>query len=344
GWDDPATHVVLMLLLPFASYMVAEHLGVSGILSAVAAGMMQSWVDLLPRQTSTRLLNRSVWSMLEFAFNGVVFLLLGLQLPDIMKSVANHHGDLLWRSSLLLAYVAAITAVLMLIRYGWVYGYWKLSLRIDRWRGKSPPGLSGISLRRLSALSALSGVRGAVTLAAVLSVPMSLMDGSAFPQRDLIIFIATSVILISLIGATIGLPLLLRGLPASNNGAHERERREAWRKTAEAAIRALESEELPQVEGNDAANTSRVAEARAQIMAEYRQSLDTAPTTDEARDQAQALEIADKALRLKALRAQRLELYRQRRNNEIDDETLGDILRELDQQESWLTNRFARWV
>lgn len=145
GWDDPATHVVLMLLLPFASYMVAEHLGVSGILSAVAAGMMQSWVDLLPRQTSTRLLNRSVWSMLEFAFNGVVFLLLGLQLPDIMKSVANHHGDLLWRSSLLLAYVAAITAVLMLIRYGWVYGYWKLSLRIDRWRGKSPPGLSGIS-------------------------------------------------------------------------------------------------------------------------------------------------------------------------------------------------------
>ena len=52
--------------------------------------MMQSWVDLLPRQTSTRLLNRSVWSMLEFAFNGVVFLLLGLQLPDIMKSVANH--------------------------------------------------------------------------------------------------------------------------------------------------------------------------------------------------------------------------------------------------------------
>ncbi len=81
------------------------------------------------------------------------------------------------------------------------------------------------------------------------------------------------------------------------------------------------------MEGNDAANTSRVAEARAQIMAEYRQSLDTAPTTDEARDQAQALEIADKALRLKALRAQRLELYRQRRNNEIDDETLGDILR-----------------
>lgn len=72
GWDDPATHVVFMLLLPFAAYVLAERLGVSGILSAVAAGMMQSWLDLLPRQTSTRLLNRSVWSLLEFAFNIVL--------------------------------------------------------------------------------------------------------------------------------------------------------------------------------------------------------------------------------------------------------------------------------
>jgi CPA1 family monovalent cation:H+ antiporter len=84
GWDDPATHVVFMLLLPFAAYVLAERVGVSGILSAVAAGMMQSWLDLLPRQTNTRLLNRSVWSLLEFAFNGLIFLLLGLQ-------VAGHH-------------------------------------------------------------------------------------------------------------------------------------------------------------------------------------------------------------------------------------------------------------
>lgn len=177
--------------------MVAEHLGVSGILSAVAAGMMQSWVDLLPRQTSTRLLNRSVWSMLEFAFNGVVFLLLGLQLPDIMKSVANHHGDLLWRSSLLLAlrggdHRRTDADPLRL-------GLWLLeAVAAHRSLARQEPARAERHLlRRLSALSALSGVRGAVTLAAVLSVPMSLMDGSAFPQRDLIIFIATSVILIS---------------------------------------------------------------------------------------------------------------------------------------------------
>ncbi len=343
GWDDPATHVVLMLLLPFASYMVAgtpgrlrDSLGGGGRHDA-ELGRPAAAADFHAPAQPQRLVDAGV----RLQRRGVPAAR-RLQLPDIMKSVANHHGDLLWRSSLLLAYVAAITAVLMLIRYGWVYGYWKLSLRIDRWRGKSPPGLSGISLRRLSALSALSGVRGAVTLAAVLSVPMSLMDGSAFPQRDRIIFIATSVILISLIGATIGLPPLLRGLPASNNGAHERERREAWRKTAEAAIRAWRARNCRRWKAT-MRRILRGSPRRAQIMAEYRQSLDTAPTTDEARDQAQALEIADKALRLKALRAQRLELYRQRRNNEIDDETLGDILRELDQQESWLTNRFARW-
>lgn len=70
GWEEPAPHVLLMLLLPFAAYVAAEHLGLSGILSAVAAGMMQSRLDLLPRQTTTRLLNRGVWAMLEFTFNG----------------------------------------------------------------------------------------------------------------------------------------------------------------------------------------------------------------------------------------------------------------------------------
>ncbi len=81
GWSDAAPHVVFMLLLPFAANVLAERLGVSGILSAVCRRMMQSRVDMLPRQTATRLLNHSVWGLVEFAFNGLVFLILGLQLP-----------------------------------------------------------------------------------------------------------------------------------------------------------------------------------------------------------------------------------------------------------------------
>ena len=344
GWDDPATHVVLMLLLPFAVYMVAEELGISGILAAVAAGMMQSWTDLLPRQTHTRVLNRSVWSMLEFAFNGVVFLLLGLQLPDILKSVTHHAGDSLWRSSLLLFYVLAVYAVLILLRFAWVWCYWKLSLRFERWWGIELGGKPGEPVLRLSAISALGGVRGAVTLAGVLSVPLLLGSGEAFPQRDLIIFIAAGVILVSLLAATLGLPALLKGLPVASNDQSELEYRSVWRRTAVAAIRMLEKEEMPAGEKVDAEEAVRLAEVKARLMAEYRQQLDPAPDSAEARERARSLELADQALRIKALRTQRLELYQLRRENLVDDETMRKVLGDLDSQEAWLTSKAGRWV
>ena len=344
GWDDPATHVVLMLLLPFAVYMVAEELGVSGILAAVAAGMMQSWTDLLPRQTHTRVLNRSVWSMLEFAFNGVVFLLLGLQLPDILKSVTHHAGDSLWRSSQLLFYVLAVYAVLILLRFAWVWCYWKLSLRFERWWGIELGGKPGEPVVRLSAISALGGVRGAVTLAGVLSVPLLLGSGEAFPQRDLIIFIAAGVILVSLLAATLGLPALLKGLPVASNDQSELEYRSVWRRTAVAAIRMLEKEEMPAGEKVDAEEAARLAEVKARLMAEYRQQLDPAPDSAEARERARSLELADQALRIKALRTQRLELYQLRRENLVDDETMRKVLGDLDSQEAWLTSKAGRWV
>ncbi|UXJ54199.1 Na+/H+ antiporter [Pseudomonas citronellolis] len=344
GWDDPATHVVLMLLLPFAVYMVAEELGVSGILAAVAAGMMQSWTDLLPRQTHTRVLNRSVWSMLEFAFNGVVFLLLGLQLPDILKSVTHHAGDSLWRSSQLLFYVLAVYAVLILLRFAWVWCYWKLSLRFERWWGIELGGKPGEPVLRLSAISALGGVRGAVTLAGVLSVPLLLGSGEVFPQRDLIIFIAAGVILVSLLAATLGLPALLKGLPVASNDQSELEYRSVWRRTAVAAIRMLEKEEMPAGEKVDAEEAARLAEVKARLMAEYRQQLDPAPDSAEARERARSLELADQALRIKALRTQRLELYQLRRENLVDDETMRKVLGDLDSQEAWLTSKAGRWV
>ncbi|CDF82579.1 Uncharacterized Na(+)/H(+) exchanger yjcE [Pseudomonas knackmussii B13] len=344
GWDDPATHVVLMLLLPFAVYMVAEALGVSGILAAVAAGMMQSWADLLPRQTHTRLLNRSVWSMLEFAFNGVVFLLLGLQLPDILKSVTQHADDSLWRYSQLLTYVLAVYVVLLLLRFVWVWCYWRLSVRFERWWGIELGGRPGEPILRLSVISALSGVRGALTLAAVLSLPLALGNGEPFPQRDLMIFIAAGVILVSLLAATAGLPVLLRGLPVGSNDQAELEFRSVWRRTAVAAIHMLEKEELPAGEGVDAEEAARLAELKARLMAEYRQQLDPAADSAEARERARSLEVADQALRIKALRAQRLELYHLRRENLIDDETMRKVLGEMDSQEAWLTSKAGRWV
>jgi CPA1 family monovalent cation:H+ antiporter len=330
GWDDPATHVVFMLLLPFAAYVLAERMEVSGILSAVAAGMMQSWLDLLPRQTNTRLLNRSVWSLLEFAFNGLIFLLLGLQLPDIIKAVASHETSL-WPTLLYRGLdVVAIFLVLLVLRFVWVQSIWRLSVLLRRLRGKGE--VTRVPTARSCWLLTVGGVRGAVTLAGVMSVPM-LMGGSAFPERDLLIFIAAGVILLSLIAACIALPLLLRGIEASPDDKRRNEVRDAWRKTAEAAIHALETEE---VNPQDAAQSALAVELKARIMSEYRHQLEVFNDSAEAQALAFQMDLLERRLRLKALRAQRLELYSLSRHHQIGDDVLREVLGELDLSEAKL--------
>ncbi|MFJ2460909.1 Na+/H+ antiporter [Pseudomonas neuropathica] len=328
GWDDPATHVVFMLLLPFAAYVLAERLGVSGILSAVAAGMMQSWLDLLPRQTSTRLLNRSVWSLLEFAFNGLIFLLLGLQLPDIIKAVVSHEPTL-WPTLFYRCLdVVAIFLALVLLRFVWVQSIWRLSVLLRRLRGKGE--LTQVPTARSCWLLTVGGVRGAVTLAGVMSVPM-LMGTDAFPERDLLIFIAAGVILLSLVSACIALPLLLRGIEKSPDDKRRQEVRDAWRKTAEAAIHALETEETtPQ----DAAQAALSAELKARIMSEYRHQLDVFNDSAEAQTLAFQMDLLERRMRLKALRAQRLELYSLSRHHQIGDDVLREVLADLDLSEA----------
>jgi CPA1 family monovalent cation:H+ antiporter len=328
GWDDPATHVVFMLLLPFAAYVLAERVGASGILSAVAAGMMQSWLDLLPRQTNTRLLNRSVWSLLEFAFNGLIFLLLGLQLPDIIKAVASHETSL-WPTLLYRCLdVVAIFCVLLVLRFIWVQSTWRLSGLLRRLRGQGE--MTQVPTARSCWLLTVGGVRGAVTLAGVLSVPI-LMGGDAFPERDLLIFIAAGVILLSLIAACIALPLLLRGIEKSPDDRRRNEVRDAWRKTAEAAIHSLEIDEAKPA---DAAEAALSAELKARIMSEYRHQLEVFNDSAEAQALAFQMNLLERRLRLKALRAQRLELYKLSRHHQIGDDVLREVLGELDLSEA----------
>lgn len=333
GWDDPATHVVFMLLLPFAAYVLAERLGVSGILSAVAAGMMQSWLDLLPRQTSTRLLNRSVWSLLEFAFNGLIFLLLGLQLPDIIKAVVSHETSL-WPT---LAYrcldVVVIFSVLVLLRFIWVQSIWRGIGVVRRWRGK--PEMVMVPTARSCWLLTLGGVRGAVTLAGVMSVPLLIAPGASFPERDLLIFIAAGVILLSLISACIALPFLLRGVDKSADDALQQEMQQAWKLTAEAAIHALEAEEVVEAgTAPDAAQAAMATELKGRLMAEYREELESYNDTVETRALALQMDQLERRLRLKALRAQRLELYNLHRKHMVGDEVVRKVLGELDMSEA----------
>ena len=131
------------------------------------------------------------------------------------------------------------------------------------------------------------------------------------------------------------MPILLRGIPKSPDDALRKEVREAWRRTAEAAIHALEAEEVVDPDTPlDAAQAALAAELKASIMSEYRHQLETFNDSAEAQAQASKMELLESRLRLKALRAQRLELYSLRRHHEIGDDALGEILKDLDLSEA----------
>lgn len=150
---------------------------------------------------------------------------------------------------------------------------------------------------------------------------------------DLLIFIAAGVILLSLISACIALPLLLRGIEKSPDDKRRQEVRDAWRKTAEAAIYALETEEVaPQ----DAAQAALAAELKVRIMSEYRHQLDVFNDSAEAQALAFQMDLLERHLRLKALRAQRLELYSLSRHHQVGDDVLREVLADFDLSEAKL--------
>ncbi len=134
GSDDAATQIVLLLLLPFASYLIAEHLGVSGILAAVAAGMTITRSGIIRQAPLTmRLRANSVWHMLEFVFNGMVFLMLGLQLPSILqKSIAEANADPNVDIWMIFADIVLVYAALMVVRFGWLWIMQRFSRKTSR--------------------------------------------------------------------------------------------------------------------------------------------------------------------------------------------------------------------
>jgi Na+/H+ antiporter len=332
---DPASQVALLLLLPFAAYLLAERFHVSGILAAVAAGMMMNYTDVLKGgYVATRMQNGAVWSMVEFTFNGLIFLLLGLQLPGIIDGAKNDlvqaGGGRMWH---LPAYVVAITLALVVLRFIWVWVSLRFMLMRALHRGEKRPKVG----TRLVWTTALAGVRGAITMAGVLSLPLMKGDAVPFPVRELMIFLATGVILCTLLFGAIGLPLSVKGLKIPGEDPRVREERKARALAAEAALRGIAGEQQ-RVEGsgdeNAVALASRVA---ARVMADYQQRLEAAGEEGDVPEKARAEAGTERVMRLAALRAERRELYALRRSHEINDETLQTLLREVDLAEAALT-------
>jgi CPA1 family monovalent cation:H+ antiporter len=327
-FGEPAGSPILVnLLMPFGAYLAAEHLHASGILAAVAAGITMSYVELSGQvMANTRIQRSAVWDTVQFALNGVMFVLLGEQLPDIMEGARvslsqSGHVNAWW----LVLYAFAISFGLMALRFVWVWTALRITLYRKTRRGEQvtkPP------LRVLLAMS-LAGVRGAITLAGVMTLPLALPDGAPFPARDLTIFLASTVILISLIAASIGLPRLLGGLQLPAEPAEQQEEDLARREAATAAIAAIERAQVELMHKDDTCDM--YPEAAGRVIALYQRRLDTTGAADgEDAERYRKLDQAERVLRLAAMQAERRAIFHLARQEHISDETSRKLVREID--------------
>jgi CPA1 family monovalent cation:H+ antiporter len=329
GWTQVQAQgtITLILLLPFAAYLLAEHLHVSGILAAMAAGMSLNLRGAaVDRDADVRIAGRYVWSMLEYLFHGVVFVLLGLQLPELVWQVLKETWLQVGPAAAVRLVVFALLTCAALIgaRFVWVWAMLRVTHLYAQWRGGPA---SGMPQRRLIWAGALAGVRGAITLAGVLSVPLVMPDGSLFPARRLMIFVATTVILLSLLAAALGLPRLLRGLELEED-PEDREERLARLRACEAAIAAVA--EAQHAAGGDGAaalagDVARVIDAYQHRLRGLREDQNGAETHGDA---------AESQLHLLAMRAERAELQRLHREDQINDAVLNALILELDMREA----------
>lgn len=330
--EDVGAQILVSLLIPFAAYLVAEELHASGILAAVAAGVTMSFTErggiAGQSMAMTRIRRSVVWDTVQFVANGIIFVILGEQMPSIMSRAAEvvagtSRPEVWW----LAVYVFGIVATLAALRFVWVWTSLKLTLFRRRHRG--PPAKVGL---RLTMVMSLAGVRGAITLAGILTLPFALGDGSPMPSRNLAIFLAAGVIVVSLVVATFALPRLLKNVELPPEPSHEQEEDRGRVAAASAALRAIEDASHAMAEGKS--NPDLYSDIAGRIMETYRQRIETHTRTDE-EDAALTRKMDDieRRLWLAGLAAEREELRRLLRARQLDEVTAKKLLRDVDLQE-----------
>jgi len=199
GMENVTLHLLLGLLTPFIIFLIAEALYVSGILAIFAAGIAHSFNrdKFNPEKVNLNIASESVWSMLMFTLEGLVFVILGTQLPNILSSINQHTYPV--TSLQIIAYILLITFLFLLLRFIWSI----ITIKKKTYDDTGHP----TNRFRAGVIFSLSGARGAVTLACVMSIPVLLSDGTAFPERDLLILISGGVIVVSLLITSFILPL-----------------------------------------------------------------------------------------------------------------------------------------
>ncbi len=317
--NDPPVQITISLLTPFAAYLLAEHAHVSGVLSVVTAGVYLGWHSTaLPART--RLQAQWFWEMVAFLLNGFIFIVIGLQLPDILHNLAREPFRRLAGYGLL------ISATVVLVRIAWVFP----ATYLPRWlspklraRDPAPPW-------QHSVLIAWAGMRGVISLAAALALPMMLANGERFPGRNYILFLTFCVILTTLVFQGLTLPLLIKKLGVRDDGTVEREERAARLRANEAAVDFIEARALEQ---------RMPEEVMVRVRAEYcdRIAQLEACAGDQNNPGGEVATPIYQQLQFGALGAERQTIIALRNSGQINDAALRRIQRDLDLAEARLT-------
>jgi monovalent cation/hydrogen antiporter len=312
--DDGPIEITISIMVPYAAYLAAEFIHASGVLAVVACGLYLGRGSAHFFSAAVRIQANAVWSVVTFIVNGFVFVLIGLQLPLVREGIKTYN------SGSLLLYGGLFSALVIVLRLLWVFpgtalAYW-IRRRFLHQQENRPP------VRQIF-VTAWTGMRGVIALAAALSLPEHLEDGSPFPQRNLIIFLTFSVILVTLVLQGLTLPALIRALGLAGVTGPNCEETEARRIMAEAALQELEKASND-VEADSAALYEDLKE-------HYRRRLSSLPQDDGTADGAYEKFVT---VSLELLRTERETAVKLRNNGRISDEVLRQLLQELDLSET----------
>ncbi|HYH62162.1 MAG TPA: Na+/H+ antiporter, partial [Solirubrobacterales bacterium] len=317
--DNPPVEITIALVTAYFAYLPAEAIGVSGVLAAVTVGIYMGRLTSQLTTPTTRIQGIAVWEILVFLLNSALFVLIGLQLPLIVEGLDD--GAL----GELIAQGALIAGVVMVIRLLWVFPFTYGPRHFFRPDEAHPPWQNTL-------IVAWAGMRGAVTLAAALAVPLTIDGGGAFPERDEIIFLAFCVIMGSLVVQGLSLPLLIRFLGLDDEDsdlAHEENK--ARLKAVEGALARIEELETEEWVREDTAD-------RVRRLYVYRQRRFSARFADDGSesDGIEARSEDYQRLVREILDAQRAVLIGLRDEGRINDAVMRTIERELDLEDSRL--------
>ncbi len=211
--SDPVVEVTLTLLTPFTSYLLAEHFHFSGVLAVVTTGLYLSFRSDVILTHQSRIMGYSVWQVVSFILNGLIFVLIGLQLRNIMKGIGNEY-----QTGELILYGAIVSLSVILIRFIWVIPAAMLQRMLNRSLRKKE-----IYDTKNLVIFGWAGMRGVVSMAAALALPLTFPNGQAFANRYLIIFLTFCVILSTLVLLGLTLPLLIKKLKTTPYSIAEEE-------------------------------------------------------------------------------------------------------------------------